>query len=83
MRFTQEQPLGIGAIPCIGRNLLEDRTKKKQRPKLQLAAMLVLLAMGSVAEAACTNTIGYTPDGKQSICQVCTDMNGNVTTVCF
>ena len=56
---------------------------KNLQPKLQLAAFLILLAMGSVAEAACTNTIVYTPDGKQTVCQVCTDMNGQVTTICY
>lgn len=50
---------------------------------LKIQLVLLFLGAASIAEAACTNTIVYTPDGKQTVCQVCTDMNGQVTTICY
>lgn len=50
---------------------------------LLMAGLLLLMATITVAHAACTQTIVYTPDGRQVTCQICTDMNGQATTVCY
>lgn len=49
----------------------------------QYFACIALIFIAGTAKAACINTTVYTPDGKQTVCQVCTDMNGQVSTICF